>query len=293
MTKVKFFGTSSANPSSERGFACIGIESKAGIVLLNCGDGSVRRIIQSDEDVGSISSIFITHHHSDHLSWFAQIIETMGIQRRKKDLKVNGPKGLLECFDNIARITDIASKRSFEIEINELKPGQSVSLQDEVVHSFQMEHTIPCLGYRIETADGIIAYTGDTVPCEGSTRLAESADLLIHEATFLKKDIAKARESKHLVPEDATISAKSVGAKMLVLTHVNDKYETPEEMTQEASKICKGASVAFDNLTLGVEGNERLKVKIEVRFIRLPSRGCGVAWSSIPPLGGGGLRFES
>jgi ribonuclease Z len=94
----------------------------------------------------------------------------------------------------------------------------------------------------------VISYTGDTEPCTGTVSLGKDADLFIHEATFLRKDIAKARQSKHSLPSEAADNAKSAGAKELVLTHVTDSAEKEDEMLGESSSIFKNTRVAHDGM---------------------------------------------
>jgi len=72
-------------------------------------------------------------------------------------------------------------------------------------------HLIPCLGLRIQFSEGIMAYSSDTAPCEAVTRLADSADVLIHEAT--------GEGPGHSSPEQAGQIAQQAGVKKLYLTH--------------------------------------------------------------------------
>lgn len=251
---IRFFGTSAAVPSIRRGFACIGLVSQANseneeILLLDCGDGSIRKIMETNTNCLGISSILITHFHSDHLSGLAQIIESMAINRRKKDLSVYGPRGLKNYYTIVQETTNFAFKRNFEIKVHELETGQKILLGENKVTTIAMQHTIPCLGYRLESPDFLLAYTGDTEPCNGAISLAQNADLLIHEATYLEKDKIKARESKHSTPREACeTSNKARGVRKIILTHVNDKLETEQEMLEEAGKFHSDVRVAHDGM---------------------------------------------
>jgi ribonuclease Z len=269
---LKFFGTSAAVPSKERGFSCIGVISdetnqsgapsefgsngSTSCILLDCGDGSVRRIIQSGESVFSIRGILITHLHSDHVSGLAQIIETMAIEKREQDLMIYGPKGLEDYFAAVERSTRVAFNRNFKIQIKELAGREHFSISSTWnVKTLAMNHTIPCLGYRLETAkEGgeilTLAYTGDTVPCGEVEELARAVRVLIHEATFLRKDLPRALETKHSVPSQAAEIARKAMASRLILTHVNDKYESPGEMIEEAKPLFENVQVAFDGLRI-------------------------------------------
>ena len=253
---VRFLGTGAANPSSKRGFSCIGVVTpRAGgedVVLLDCGDGSVGRILQARMSINSISNILITHFHSDHLSGLPQVVETMGIERREQDLNIFGPAGLSDYFSFIQKVTNVAATRKFHVRINEVEPKQKVQIGNFSVRTFEMTHTLPCIGYRLESEGLSIAYTGDTEPCEGSRALSERVDLLIHEATYLAKDTEKARDAKHSTPGEAADTARHSEARNLILTHVNDSAESEDKMIDEARRFFQRVSVAQDGLEVPV-----------------------------------------
>ncbi|MHB1908492.1 MAG: ribonuclease Z [Nitrososphaerales archaeon] len=250
---LKFYGTSSAAPALARGFACIGLVSKEAekedIVLVDCGDGSVRQIIKTTSTL-CISNVLITHFHSDHLSGLVQIIETMGIEKRERDLDLYGPAGLEDYVSLIQKITNVASKRKFEIHVHEIVGGDSFSIGSLKVNAYVMKHTVPALGYKITNGKWTVAYSGDTEPCDASLELAKDSNVLVHEATFLDADLAKARESKHSTPSEAAEIARRSRAVKLILTHVNDKYEDEKRMLLEAKKVHEETLVAYDGLEI-------------------------------------------
>ncbi|HXQ92510.1 MAG TPA: ribonuclease Z [Nitrososphaerales archaeon] len=253
VASITFYGTSSAIPSRERGFSCIGLsESEAkGHVLLDCGDGSIRNLLKFGGDVNSISDILVSHYHSDHITGITQVIETMGIRKRKMNLRIYGPAGLAEYFGTVQKITNVASKREFQIELIELEPNQTISFSGYSADTFEMDHTIPCIGYRITCPDQkILSYTGDTMPCPSLKALGRKADLFIHEATYLEKDVERARPPKHSTALEAATAAKSAGAKKLVLTHISEDHETPGLMTKEAKSEFENVIVAEDGLKI-------------------------------------------
>ena len=146
MTSITFLGTSAAAPSRHRGFSCIAVREEQDITLLDCGDGAIRNVLRFDIDVLEISNILISHYHSDHLSGLTQIIETMGMKRRKEDLVVFGPPGLKEYFGVIQQTTNVAFNRAFQIELIELSPGQEFATANQYVSCFELDQAFPCLG---------------------------------------------------------------------------------------------------------------------------------------------------
>jgi ribonuclease Z len=252
-----FYGTSSASPSLNRGFSCIGYFEDGATewpsALIDCGDGSIRKLLKMGVKVEKISTILISHYHSDHVTGLTQIIETMGIRRKTSSLRIFGPPGLKEYFSTVEKITRVASHRAFQIECLEINPNDTIRFEGSVGSAFQMDHTIPCLGYRVNHPAGkVLSYTGDTMPCPSIEPLGRDADLLIHEATFLDKDRIRAKEPKHSTALEAAKDGKAAQAKKLVLTHVNDDWETPEEMTREAQQLFANVLVAHDGLEIEI-----------------------------------------
>lgn len=213
----------------------------------------MRNLLKLGADVNSIRAVLFSHYHSDHLSGITQLIETMGIRKRKDDLQIYGPAGLKDYFSTIQTITNVASKRDFKIDLNEIEPKQKLSLESSTVETFKMEHTIPCIGYRLTLSGGkVLAYTGDTMICEALKSLGQDADIFIHEATYLHRDLEKAKPPKHSTALQAAIAAKAARARRLVLTHVSDENETPEEMLEESSTEFPNVTVAYDGFSTAV-----------------------------------------
>ena len=248
MTSVVFLGTSAAAPSVERGFSCIGIVDGEEGILLDCGDGAVRNILRFGPDVRHISDILITHCHSDHLSGLTQLIETMSIRKRARELNVFGPPGLKEYLSVVQRITNVAFNKTFDLKVEELQSNQGLALSNCDVRTFQMDHTLPCLGYRVDWEGEVVSFTGDTQPCRANVELGRDARMFIHEATYLHKDVEKARYVKHSTAKEASEAASLAKPGILVLTHVNEDYEKPEEMMNEASQGFRNVKVANDGL---------------------------------------------
>lgn len=78
-----------------------------------------------------------------------------------------------------------------------------------------------------------LIYTGDTAPCQAVQVYAHDADVLVHEATFLDADRARARETGHSTARQAAELARDAGVALLALTHVSTRY-FPREIRDEA-----------------------------------------------------------
>lgn len=94
-------------------------------------------------------------------------------------------------------------------------------------------------GEKVETAKGTVApeqvlgedrlgrklvFSGDTAPCDMVRGEADGAELLVHEATFMHRDIDRARETGHSTARQAAMVAGDADVGMLALTHLSTRY---------------------------------------------------------------------
>jgi ribonuclease BN (tRNA processing enzyme) len=126
----------------------------------------------------------------------------------------------------------------------------------------------PALGYRIDTPNGSVAFSGDTGPCDNVVRLAQGADVLVHEVIdvdFLRDRVSKMPNrdaiiahlvSSHTLPEDAARIAQRAGVKTLVMSHLvpgDDEFSEAEWESRarpyfDGEVVC---GVDLDQFTLG------------------------------------------
>lgn len=93
------------------------------------------------------------------------------------------------------------------------------------------------------------AFVMDTRMCDGVYELAERADLLVIEATFLHEDARLAAEYGHLTARQAAqIAAESMATK-LVLTHFSQRYDDPSKFYEEAKEVFGGDVVVAADLS--------------------------------------------
>jgi ribonuclease Z len=101
-----------------------------------------------------------------------------------------------------------------------------------------------------------IVYSGDTAPCQATEVFAHEADLLVHEATFLDDELARARETGHSTARQAAEIASAAGVKLLALTHLSTRY-FPRDIRDEARAVFPDTLVPRDFDTIEVPFPER------------------------------------
>ena len=83
---------------------------------------------------------------------------------------------------------------------------------------YEMTHIgVNAVGYRIEAGGAVLAYTGDSGPCDEVIEMARDADLLVAEATYQD---ASSQAFFHMSATQAAEHAKAAGARRLMLTHI-------------------------------------------------------------------------
>jgi ribonuclease Z len=121
--------------------------------------------------------------------------------------------------------------------ISELEHQGHLSVGGRTIHLEEV--TIPRLG-------NIFAFVMDTRPCPGVLALAESADLLLMEATYTSEHQELACLYAHSTARDAAKAALSSGASQLALGHFSQRYKNLTKHLEEASSIFSNVVVLND-----------------------------------------------
>ena len=93
-------------------------------------------------------------------------------------------------------------------------------------------------------------------PCQTTEVYAHEADLLVHEATFLEDERARARETGHSTARQAAELARDAGVRLLALTHLSTRY-FPRDVRDEARAIFPATVVPRDFDAIEVPFPER------------------------------------
>jgi ribonuclease Z len=94
----------------------------------------------------------------------------------------------------------------------------------------------------------VFAFVMDTRWCPGALELAEGADLLVCESTFLETDADMAEDYGHLTARQAGRLAREAGVRRLVLTHFSRRYDDDQRFADEAATEFDGDIVLAEDL---------------------------------------------
>ncbi len=242
--RITLLGTGAALPDPDRCHTSILLTLDCGRhFLLDCGHGATRQLLRIDVNPADIEALFLTHLHHDHVCELPFFVISGWILGRVGALAIRGPAGTKQMvshlFEGGAFDADIRARAAYparQANIEAIRPdvaeyGSGVVYQDRdlKVIAAAVDHIppdiSPCFGFRIETEDKIVVFSGDTKPCEGIAKLARNADLLIHECTFTNDFIEHRKKTAvgtfaHTSPADLGQLAVEASAKSVVATHI-------------------------------------------------------------------------
>ena len=218
----QIIGYSAGVPTQERGVTSVMVSTSNYDIMLDCGEGTYLRWQKAGYKWKNLKYIFITHMHPDHTAGLVPILFYRKLFNIKTTLTLIGPPQLeafiTDSFDHIG-INNVQDIKWINISIN-----LDISIQDSIkIIAMEMEHKIPCWGYRIEDDSKSLVFITDTVASSNAVTLAKNSDILIHEATFSHEMLGKAVDHFHTTNIQAMEIADEAQVKRLILTHFSPR----------------------------------------------------------------------
>lgn len=247
-------------------------------IVVDCGLGVTRGIVDAGLSLKSLDLIFITHLHSDHVLELGPLIHTAWTAGLAEPVRVFGPAGTEALwlgflasmrFDIETRIADegrpdLASL----IEIVEYREGRVLESNGLKVSALRVDHppVRDCFALRFDHAGRAIVFSADTAFFPPLAEFARGADMLVHEAmladgvdrlvartgngTRLKQHLL----ASHSLAEQAGQIATLAGVRHLVLNHLipaDDPGITQADWIAAVRPTWKGSlTVGHDGLTI-------------------------------------------
>ncbi|MFE0452082.1 MBL fold metallo-hydrolase [Streptomyces sp. NPDC058914] len=232
-------GTASPHPGPHR--PCSGYLLRGGgaEVWVDAGTGTFAEL-QRHTDPRRLTAIWISHLHADHSADLLAAVYAFayGGLTPPAPIPVYAPA---DCARRLAGFLGRPDVRflSGVLDFRPLYDGHAVQHWNLRLTSRAVAHDTEAYGLRAECQGSVLAYSGDSGPCDALTELAAGADLFLCEA-----DIDAHREGEqrvHLTPEDAGACAK--GARELLVTHVGPTLSR-EEAVSRAALVFAGRTTA-------------------------------------------------
>ena len=242
--KVTLLGTGSPLPDADRAGPATLVQAGGLNLLFDCGRGVLMRLAGAGIPTPAVlHANLLTHLHSDHVTDFNDVVTTRWVTSLvESPLPVVGPVGTRAFADRtLAMLRDDIGYRVTHHEDLNWEPGITVTEVADgpvpldafaaagvTVNAAPTDHrpVQPTVGYRIEHDGRSAVIAGDTVPCDGLTRLVAGADVYVQ--TVIRDDIIRqiplARLQDvcdyHSSVTDAARTAAQAGVGTLVLTHM-------------------------------------------------------------------------
>ncbi|MBN2861192.1 MAG: MBL fold metallo-hydrolase [Sphaerochaetaceae bacterium] len=280
-TFVVTLGTSTPSPNPYRLGAAGAVVVDHYPYLIDAGEGVIRAIAKAATAHGrflvdsfapkKLTTLFITHLHSDHIVGLSSLILNPWIFGRTEPMTIYGPEGTKELVDHLlkAHERDIherinGAERSndtgWRVEVHEITESRVVHTDERItVEAFFHPHgTIANLGYKFTSSDKSVVWAGDGKINEEFADACHGVDMLVTEICSQetlpnapwgglseqeKEDIIW---SYHLKPSELAELADREGIGRLILIHESN-YSLPyrsEALFEEMRTYYSGEMVS-------------------------------------------------
>ena len=244
--------------------------------VVDCGNGVAIQLARAEVPLPTLRHVFITHQHSDHNADYGNLLLLAWTAGLRTSVDTWGPPPLrrmtrlffeMSAYDIDTRVADEGRVPLVPlVRAHELSRGGMV-VQDEnvTVRCALVDHppVRPAFAYRFDSRDRSIVISGDTRRSDALIRLAQGADVLVHEALFVPAverltarvpnaaTLRRSILSHHTSVEDAGRVAEAAGVTTLVLSHLvpaDDPAVTDRMWMDGARSTFKGQIIVGKDL---------------------------------------------
>jgi len=247
MTELELvvLGSSAAAPAP--GDACSGYLVRHGAtrVLLDCGSGTLSRLLQEGETLENLTAVVISHFHPDHYLDLVTMRYALryGSAQPARPLLLVPPYGrhFLAVLGDALRCNTAFFDDAFAIV--EYEPASACRIGDLTLSFCRTTHDQPTWAVGVATPDGIrLVYSGDTRPCPELESFARDAHLFLCESTY-PADTGEVPADNHLTSTEAGGTARRAGVGRLMLTHFWPTF--PRDQFAREAESAYGAPVTL------------------------------------------------
>ena len=249
-------------------------------IVIDCGIGVARSVVEAGVSLLNIDAIFITHLHSDHVLELGQLLYTAWTTGLSKKITVYGPEGTEAywdgflasmVFDQSIRIEDEGRTPIRDlVDLHIFSEGVVCAHCDIQVSALRVDHppVTDCFALKFKTGDKQVVFSADTCYFPPLAKFAKGADVLVHEAmltagvdTLVRRTHGAERLREHLMAshtpaQDVGKIAAAAQVGCLVLNHLvpaDDPQFTDTHWLDEVAKSWDGPTiVGKDGLTVPI-----------------------------------------
>ncbi|MGI9509891.1 MAG: MBL fold metallo-hydrolase [Geminicoccaceae bacterium] len=232
-------------------------------VIVDCGIGVARSAVHAGVSLLDIDAIFITHLHSDHVLELGPLLYTAWTTGLKRKIKVFGPDGIQNYWDNFLRSMSFDSAIRIEdegrpplvelVEVITFSEGDVASPGDIAVTALRVDHppVTECYALRFEASAKSVVFSADTCYFPPLADFSNGADVLVHEAmltagvdNLVRRTPGAGRLREHLIAShtpasDAAKIARAANVKLLCLNHLVPADDSAFDDDDWASEVAK------------------------------------------------------
>ena len=280
-TQIVMLGTGTPMPDPDRSGPSTAIVVNDTPYLIDFGPGVVRRaaaayrkgVTAFGEGAVNITTVFLTHLHTDHTVGYPDLIFTPWVMGRKSPLSVYGPAGLSAMTENIikawavdieARVNGRHNATGYCVKACEIKPGVVYQDRNVTVTAFAAHHNEmkDSFGYRFDTSGRTVVISGDTTPTQALIEHSDGCDVLIHECYSLASyekitpEWQEFRRTHHTSSRELAEIAMRIRPSLLILYHRSNagggdnNPNAEQEVIDEIRQLYQGAVVTGHDLDI-------------------------------------------
>lgn len=196
-------------------------------VLIDAGTGVLDLSLA---ELAMVDHVFITHSHLDHLAALPLMIDSVA-DLRVSPVTVYAQAATLEVIRSHVfnwaiwpDFSEISIREYAVMQYQAIHVGQKIALGSRTITAVPAEHTVPAVGYHLDSGAASLVFTGDTTTNDALWPVLNAiTDLryLIIETAFSNRERGLALTSKHLCPSLLSEElGKLEGAPQIYISHL-------------------------------------------------------------------------
>ncbi|MCB2188232.1 MAG: ribonuclease Z [Deltaproteobacteria bacterium] len=225
-------------------------------LLLDLGQGALRRFLEEGRDPRQLTGVILSHHHLDHLSDLLPLLFALnydpGLADRTRPLVLAAHPVVGQVLEGLHQVFgNWLDPPAGRLDTRWLEPGQITALGGLMLRTAPAQHIASSLAFRLESGGdgGSLVYLGDSEAAPDLAAFAQGADLLVAHAAAPDGR----PKTGHLSPVEAGELAAAAGVGGLLISHLY--REMDREAARESAAAAFGGPVwvARDGLCLCLE----------------------------------------